>query len=914
MIDFSDYESFFDGKGLQKTIDNYGILNVMDYWFDTLTKTDDPTTPDVDEAEVNPFKLDNDGITNGLYNYFLNCWDVIKNIETEDENKIKAYYYASKDGLRYLENFNKTIIRKLEIKDNQTYKKHLTELLDYYTNRQDFDYVTNQYKKANNITIWLIKLDENGNYITELPENYEEEGGKLWNNSLCKDYYGKSLGGYKKVYCVKLTKEKINSGYYLNDMGKPGFVQWKKRVIQNLDGKKITEVKKTFYFFLSPEYYVDSNSNFVDDRSIIYELFSTVNNTFDSYSKNGSNFVNYYEEYFKQYFYKILLEKYRTKEIEEEFLKYLEFDLGYFKGMPDLHMKMNGKSSMGSFSLLKSYDDGHKFKGIENETLTYNQQIRDGLKIPFSRSEYENGFLTFYIEINKLPKGFGLIKYYKSIEDYLIFVKNFYLKLRNKTRKDVEFDEEKQEFKTTLKTIYSTQAEYIDEYLASIANRKLREMLYAVRPNFNIRLEEDRAANEFDNSKINNLLKYCNGKDFDVGDIIENETTIIYALSFFQDSKSKINYAKLTVSNKLIKDFEADKKLTLGGGYLNIQQKTSFETDNLMSEYSHDKTLDDYVTVNGKKYEITNLGTYNEAKEAIKNISENSELRKEMNDSLDFTSIMDDSEITIVHKVENDIGYKETKIDDDVVEQEWVYGRLGEDGTIEEEYKIPNWKKSTIYCNYNSETEKWNYSINFQNMLPYDAPETITQIKIIDYSTGEKYTFPVKGVEKRVLMQEDNLLELDNLFEFDKEYIANENLYLFIRDGLNSGNFKISKNSYGVNELVIQNETANYTKVVGDTLVVGSEYETQLGILTVKEDGVDGYYLVLNPKDDNSSTNLVYNTKFITKKRLVLKPYSDVEEYLNSIPKGGKKTVYIDSFIQAESAARASNLYIEDLN
>lgn len=835
-------------KTEDEVLKKWGLLNIIDYHFDTDV---------VDQYDISNKE------SSALNTFFSKAWDICKSLENFEKSdsaidEIRKYYISCMDIMFYIKTLVCSKTLNYKITDGTSYKKILKEFYYYYTKRQSFDGVE------------ISNIDDNS--VVNYDDATNEE-----NNSIT--VYIISQSGEE----IPLTLENINKGEYykyfdIQTITTPG---QKKRYI------------KSFNYKLSSFIYTDSYGEIVGGgKSIIYKLAKMIVDTFESFF--SGEFYNYYEEYFKLYFYKTLTEKYRTKEIEDSIYKYVDLSSS-METIPYIYSHMDGKSGT------KQY-----FKTFENSTelgLNCNKNVM----IPFFKSEFEKGVLSFYINVNDLPDAFNGVKNYSNIDEYLISIKNSYLKLKNKKRKDVVFDEDSLEESETKKTIYQTQAEYIDENFDAISFEILKSLLYAVKPNYNFDITYNTDVQK------NNLFElYKNSNcDFNVCDFLVNDK-IKYALQFedgtFYDSNTRSNvvkrYAKISVTNFVLKDLNYS-YIELGAGYLNIQQLTKKMLDNdIMKNSAPEFKLENVSVTNNSKTKsfVLNDGVndgddYLDVTDALKSLKTNYEVRKNYVKP-DFVTALEDGEVTIVHKTPISIGYNKN--------YEWVSG-YASNGFISDEINYPQFKRTNI-SNIDGE-----YSINFQDMLKYDAPETIKEISFVDVQSGKEYTVEPISIDKKIMFLDDSYLELDNNYEFNKDYIANNTLYSFIESGVTSGQLNVAKNTKnGGYEVIIENESPGYTRITGDTLIIGKEYETSIGLISIKESGNEEYCLYLNATND-STAKVVKATKLVIKKRLIIRPYDGVKEYLESIPKNGSKSIYISSFVQSEGNSVYGNLSLDEL-
>ena len=833
----------------------YGILNIIDHHFDN-----NPPTP---------YELDNNESAS-LNSFFINAWDFFRDYLDSTEKNIErlyCYYLSAIDCENFLYGLSRYKPRRcyLDKYDEKVFKEYLTNLYNFYYSRNSFN-DSDTFEFINNI----------------------DKKPNLKNG----------------IYQVKI---------YLTNNGKETLVEQKDFDSYFNDYVKSDGLKSNAYYFeyvVENDFDIDSFGDVTNGISVFFELFDSIRKTCISYLGLNSedekgepdNFrenFNYYEEYFKLYFYKVLTEKYRTKNIEDTLLQELKYtDPGYEKIIEKIYAKMNGKNgNLGSPNMT-----------VVSKETRFNGKF-NSLKIPFYKSNFsKGGVLSFYAEKRHLPKTFNTIKNYDSLKDYFEKISN------EKIQQYVYDDISREELQ-----------KYYEENKTEIINEKIKELIYSVKPNFNFTFDNYELKTKYEDKKAE-IYKNSH-KNFEVKEF-NNSNAIEFGREF--TGKKVRDYAKISIINPYIKDLENPENIDLGSGYLNIQQfepiaKDNFVTnfnsslfefdkaktriidsnrikkENLENEYTYDlsKTEDlrllDKVTLghnNVDKISKSFIVKTEDLEEIPEDIPENGiENSKDKKIAVrhkyeDFITTLEDKEITISHLSKVSLGFAK--------DLEWCTG-YEKNGYIEEKKEIPNYKKTNIYIG-----EDDSYLLDVSDFANYNNVESIKQIELIDYKTGKLYSFISGGIKEQTYLDEYACIEFDN----DNPYIDNSVLYNYIVGKIENHSLEVdSVETNSIKIKIPKNDLKTFA--FGEMIVLGSDVDANVS--NIIEDNDDYLLLTLNLK----SGTVVEKLRVITKKSIILKNTDNIKKYLESLKKDEQRNVYISSFTQREGNADID--YISDI-
>lgn len=149
------------------------------------------------------------------------------------------------------------------------------------------------------------------------------------------------------------------------------------------------------------------------------------------------------------------------------------------------------------------------------------------------------------------------------------------------------------------------------------------------------------------------------------------------------------------------------------------------------------------------------------------------------------------------------------------------------------------------------------------------------------------------------------------------DYVFDDTLYVFIANGINSGELKVERTANGNNEIVIHSEAAGLSTIVGNTLIIGKEYEAGIvnnkqQYITITEDDDGDYCLELSTRDLDNKLDIVESYNFVVNKQLIIDKTELVSEYLSKLPidEENGNVVFILSFLQQSGGAKVA--YLDD--
>lgn len=475
--------------------------------------------------------------------------------------------------------------------------------------------------------------------------------------------------------------------------------------------------------------------------------------------------------------------------------------------------------------------------------------------LPFYRSVVQDGILSIYIDKWQLPNTFNPVKQYSSVKNYIEKDTNFFKKIFNDA-KDLIVDE-KLGLILSDDNLYSVARDYVNENLVYLTELKIKELTSLVIPYF------DKNYNYLDETAMENADLFIREyrKDLCVNDILFGEEDYLGATHYFA---------------RLMINVETKNNLQLGSGHIKIQQKTVYGRDNQVTNFvtSEPKEI--------KVFDGKNLAKY-EGKEVKKIVQELKhkeyfETIREYEIPEEFETALEDKEVTVLH--------------------------------INKSYDVPSYKVSKIT------TDGYKYYLDVSKFYLYNKIENIKQIEILDNETKNEYFFNVIGVKENVTFEEDAYLLLSSTHIPDMDYIFDDTLYAFIANGINSGELKVERTTNGNNEIVIHSEATGLSTVVGNTLIIGKEYEAGIinnkqQYITITEDDDGDYCLELSEKDLDNKLEVIESYNFVVNKQLIIDKTEMVNEYLNKLPIGEDgNVVFILGFLQQSGGAKIA--YLDD--
>lgn len=389
------------------------------------------------------------------------------------------------------------------------------------------------------------------------------------------------------------------------------------------------EANTTYYITFAFEngFTVDSNNEYEQDGGFLLELFQQV------YKSIETN-ENVLEEYLKKYFYKILVEKYRTKNIIDKETNLKTSDLSatnnYFV-FPKVYETLAGKGGKIGNANIIDYD--------------YNDNSY--IKLPFEKSILHNdGVIDFYINKVFLTGSLKLLSKYDKIDfDNDINTKSFLYEAYKKNKNTIQLhnssyinyfdnvdDLGRMGVEEYGKDLNKQNAKYIKLYADKLKKEILKQIFFAVTPKFNPNLK--------------------------FGEFFKNNVTKIQKEYFYSENQDEIDidvfFEKKYMVLKIKTKVKPNLDINFGNGVLTIRKTQQKFYDNIVSNLSQTETT-----------------------------TKNSNFK-----SNEFSSLMDDREISVVATSDTIISLTEfgySNVDYDNTKTFFINGNF------------PEFKKTTFY-------------------------------------------------------------------------------------------------------------------------------------------------------------------------------------------------------------------------
>jgi len=479
-----------------------------------------------------------------------------------------------------------------------------------------------------------------------------------------------------------------------------------------------------FSFSFSNGFLVNSNNEYENGNGIFLELLNCLALSFEKKE-------NLLEEKLKQYFYSVLLEKYRTKAIVDNSVDIKVNDLeatNGFKVLTPPYETLGGKA--GNLGMPNTIDYG--YSGFRNKSA---------IKLPFEMSVFHDSQIDYYINKNFLTGTLAQLKNYDKFDfdssDSNSYLTNRYLKhyyanqvLTSKYYKYYkEFSDDELGYVEEGINSNKEAALYIKYHGDELKKNLLRQEFFAVRAKFQPNLDDVFTSSYFENVPT-----------------LEEETFYDDTVSPNLDLSLDDDYLILTVYTSI----STTVKENYGCGVLEIKKTEPKFCDNTVScLVQTDTTSKD--------------GNFS---------------------SKEFSSILDDREITVVSKTdtmlaETENGYSNVEYD--------------ESGLFFVESSIPSYKSTTI----KKLDDCW--KLDCSDFNEYNNIDAIKQVRVIFMQNNTyRYLFNVRGVVEEHTPQKRKIIELsfDNISNYGVTY-GNDEEIIFDDETATSLNTSISDEIFG---------------------------------------------------------------------------------------------------------------------
>ena len=352
--------------------------------------------------------------------------------------------------------------------------------------------------------------------------------------------------------------------------------------------------------------YVNENNDTINDEDAFVDLLLSIK---DSFSENNN--INYYENKLKKYFYKELLERYRTKKIDEEFQQVINYKednniLSFEDVLPKCWNLLNGVS--GNLINPRIIETARKY---DNKDVV-------NCYLPFDMLSFNKNYITLYVKKNYFNNLDRVFFEYESFDSYFTnlkaklneYAKKFSSGMIVSEKIDTDYGVAERNvsynpFKNYLKLLEDSDFFALQKQNAS---KKIVDYVYLLLGNINI---------ENNIEQVQEQIKTIFNKSYIVRDFIIDSNPIS-GIDFSDDNYVKLNL----VVNEANFETEIGKILDIEG---------SIKIHNLQLE------LRDNRVSNSVSSELIDRNKYG--------------------DAIDFDSAFDDREISVVLKTIDKTNY-----------------------------------------------------------------------------------------------------------------------------------------------------------------------------------------------------------------------------------------------------------------
>ena len=787
---------------MSSAIEKVGIINIIDEAFDGVYFNGEKYTP---------YSIENNST---ILSFLKKAYSELKNGNIYDSELLDAYKEATSRVLLKLEQIESERIYEYNfvINNNNDENGYFVDLLKPFFKMLWEKYVKRDYSKT------LLDDEQKRGY-------YEIIDGE------------NTFNGYRENIAIginltpsyendKVSYNEINNKYFIRFNGITPRGEENIKIYYNGEIFRSTNDINIFYGMLSEtlnyaggiEHYVrrpSSKNNFykiyfafengfvVDDLNEYQNLNGNIYDLFVSLNKalNSDDRTNYFQEHLKRYFYSGVLNRYREKKIIDKETGVVSTDLNFDRNsniLPGTYETLSGK--------------GENIGGVQ--TIDFDKRVVMGNseyhRLMFSKSYYnvENNEIKIFINKKRLTGLLSKLKKYDGVKEYLNFTKKKYnnLKKQNET-----FDE---------RLLYDVEKEdELEEIL-------LKEMLFAVEPVFWPTNSDSYSDwnKKFFVDNVNNFQKvyfYSDDRYVKEDELLKqisikegknaqySKTVRKRNISLQYDDKNLIINLKYEGPLKI--DNEDTKIYYLGEGYINLRKVPQKFKDNKVSklidnEYTNinshfeseefTSTLDDreisvvHITptnLNNTKYGYTNsikIVSESEKEESFEKIPDNFNIVSENNDSIKITI---EEAINKSPKLE-----MSTELEEGV----WIARTF------------PKYKYGTLY------NEGDHFELECTEFANYNDLNTIKQIKVVNIgNNNERYLFNVKNVKKILTKFEFNNFNIndESLENLGLTNIVNGIIYIPQSSLINTKNNEITLKNNENESFEFKNEDLNIT-------------------------------------------------------------------------------------------------------
>lgn len=853
--------------------DYYGLITIIDYYFDKFYNTgENPITPynierysTIQSFIFDAYKLIKSGreISSELAELYIECLveleKKILRIENTRLNKFEVLEANSSSIISLvIQLYNKYINRKFDSELPETEQKS-----GYNDNYRQKIYIGAKLSEKNAVgfddTNGTALIDGSivSDYIViDGTDNSTESGVSFnfyFNNSNNNRYTCNTLEKLKEVNIPTTNNNGTATGGTVGDL------------IFEQSFKDLENKKYFTYVVFQNGLVVDTYNEYENPIGTCYDALFALEKDFRAIKrritsekiptlsvqgeKDNFLFLGNTEEFLKNYFYKTLVEKYRTNLINDETTKIKTYDLNpqnKFRAIPYIYERLNGRGGLINTAITNGY----------GTVFTENGQGYIGYNFISSYYDHDTKTLVLNIPASKVGGNLKQISRYKTYDNFISRLSNRYYNAKTKLPFGYINNNEERNDTDYLKN----SSVFINDNINDLKSDFLVENFFAIRPYF-----QPVQKNSIDSKFVNFYRKnrnefqkdYFYDKDyntkidfkFGIVRFIDKELTTVD----FNDNSNSYSMECLSIYIPI--SVESTENINLYGGILYIKRLTQTLADN----------------------DIT--------KPVINNtVSRNHEL-----DPNEFITALDDRDFEVVHQNSAEFGNYNGAITNTQLKE----------GNITK-VNFPLYKK-TILKKQNGEL-----LLDCTDFSKYNDINTIEQVRLINlsdllnYNSG-RYLFNVKNKKTTYISVNNSTisLETEELAKYNISYFADRTIYL------NTESISGKNNSINIKDSEFENfsitgnrikSTYNSEKFGGITnIVINDElYTNNAEIKPAYRDKITDEYSI---KFGNVN-NALEETSFYTTDYLVLEENIITK---NVLLEGQEIIVEILDFVQSNS-------------
>lgn len=716
--------------------DYYGLITIIDYYFDKYyNKESNPITPYKIErySTIQSFIFDaykllksNQVVNSSLVELYINCiTDLEKKIlriENTRLNKFEVLEANSSSIINLvIQLYNKYINRKFDSQLPASEQKS-----GYGNNYRQKIYIGAKLSEKNAINFDDVNKTSliDGNIVSDYividgTDDSTESGVSFnfyFNNNSNNRYTCNTLERLKEVNIPTTNTNETATGGTVGDL------------IFEQSFKDLENKKYFTYVVFQNGLVVDTYNEYENPIGICYDALVALKKDFIIAKQNNKYSFISIEEYLKNYFYKTLLEKYRTNLINDEATKVKSYDLNpqnKFKAIPYIYEKLNGRGGLINTTTTNGY----------GSIFTKNSMGYVGYSFTSSYYDHNAKSLVLNIPIGMVDDNLKRISKYKTYNNFLSHLSNRY---------------------------YSAKTRLPFEYINNNENKNDTDYL--------------KNSAIFINNNINDLKS-----DF----LVENFFAI---KTYFQPKQKNKDLKFIDFYRKNYKLFQKDyfynkdykTEIDFKFGTVNFTDKefTNIDFTNNSNSYSQE-CLSIYIPINTESVENINLysgilyvkkltqtlADNDVSRPVISNIiSRNHELEPN-----EFITALDDRDFEVIHQNSAEFGNYNGNI---------VNTRVLADGNITK-VNSPAYKKTTL------KKQNGEILLDCTDFSEFNDINTITQVRLINLSdllnyNSNRYLFNVKNKKESYTSISNSTIKLDitKYSNYNISYFADNIIHL----------------------------------------------------------------------------------------------------------------------------------------